>query len=156
MTECWAQDRKPLGPFTLRKCSTEARKGFSLLLACPGASDQRTPCPLSIFSACGQVNQGGIVRSLRYLCNNSFSKWSLQKLVSHTEELIQQARVSCQDAQQPNTREEIHSSTTIKSHMLSIRLLGKSSLHLTHNPQSEALPLKKKKKKKALHGQTLN
>ena len=31
--------------------------------------------------------------------------------------------------------------------MLSIRLLGKSSLHLTHTPQSEALPLKKKKKK---------
>lgn len=29
--------------------------------------------------------------------------------------------------------------------MLSIRLLGKSSLHLTHTPQSEALPLKKKK-----------
>ena len=52
----------------------------------------------------------------------------------------------CPWSWQPNTREEIHSSTTIESHMLSIRLLGKSSLHLTHTPQSEALPLKKKKK----------
>lgn len=68
----------------------------------------------------------------------------MQELVSHTEELIQQQSVlsGCPRSWQPDTQEEIQSSTTLKSRMLSVRLLGKSSLPLTHTPQSEPLPLK--------------
>lgn len=73
------------------------------------------------------------VCSLSYLCNNSFSKHSLHKLISLSEQLIHQANISCQHAHSPSSQtlqKKICSSATIKTHMLSIRLLGKSTLHL--------------------------
>lgn len=42
--------------------------------------------------------------SLRYFWSNSFSKCSLQKLISHIEQLIQQASISCQDAHGPSSQ----------------------------------------------------
>ena len=148
----WVQNRKPSGTIHLEKMLHGGQEGIltptSLPQCCKPAYSMSSMNLFNMWpSSLGRSLLPWGICSLRYFCNNSFSKWSLQKLISHMEELIQQARYilsGCPWSWQPNTQEQICSSTTIKPHMLSIRLLGKSTLHLTHTPQSEPCSLFKK------------
>lgn len=90
-----------LGPFALRICPRVARKKFSLQLSCPKPSMLHILCDSSLHCVAKLIRKEvppWCISSLRYLCTNSFSKCSLHKLISHMEQLIHQASISCQDA----------------------------------------------------------
>lgn len=71
----------------------------------------RSACSMScvnlLFSTWQSSLEGtclpGVISSLRYLCNNSFSRCSLHKPISQMEQLIQQASISCQEAHGPSS-----------------------------------------------------
>lgn len=138
------QNRSFLRPFALRIWWPERTLTSA---CCPRAANQHAPHLVWLFLGyvAALIRRGlppWCTSSRTYPCHNSFSKCSLRKPIGHVERLIQQVPGSCRGAHGPSSQAlnaYIYPSTTLKSHMWSIRLLGK-----VYTPLNTCSPIKKK------------